>query len=192
MSTICKKGYIFRDGYKKKLSTGKIVYISGSCIRSTSQLGRKRKPIEKKIMEKLRRSHQTAKKKFGTPKCKKGEIVREGYIKKLNSKKIIVPPVCIKSTSKTHPGKHGIQLFVMDKDVLGPFGYSNVIKLTLIQRHIALNKALKKITPLSLFRRLNALYVLNKGTKIGDIFLQDRDWIRETPQYKKRPTSKKR
>lgn len=85
---------------------------------------------------------------------------------------------CIKNRGK--PGK-GPKLFVLKKGELGKFGYMNVVHKSMKERHIALMKSLrsKKETPLQLFRRLNALYILNRLTnpKVAGIFKKDRDWV---------------
>ncbi len=153
-----------------------------------------RSEVDKKMIQEKTKVHSKAREKFGTPKCKKGEILREGYLKK-NSKsksgsKSWIRPTCIQSRT----GKpHGKQLFVLEKGVLSKYGYENVKNMSRQKRHIALNKVLKKSTSLSLFRRLNALAILNKDQDPGlsKIFKDDANWIQSTSAYQNRPTSKK-
>lgn len=199
----CKKGYIKRKAYTKKSGTR----VKGECIKATSQSGLKRSDFEKKELEREKKIHSEARKKFGTPKCKSGEILREGYhkkkytrkaksssksksksskkVKRIDVKSTWVAPTCIKSVTGR---PHGKKLFTLEKGDLEKFGYDDVKNLTKSQRQSALKKALKKIKPLSLFRKINALYVLNenKDPKLAKIFKDDRDFIKTTPEYKNR------
>ena len=79
-----------------------------------------------------------------------------------------------KQTRKCGPGigklRHGL---------LAKFGYSQVSSLSQTQRHAALEKAVKAYGPLSVFRKLNAVFVYSKKTAptSSKIFKADRDWI---------------
>ena len=79
-----------------------------------------------------------------------------------------------KQTRKCVPGigklRHGL---------LAKFGYSHVKTLSQSQRHAALQKAVKAYGPLSVFRKLNAIFVYSKTTapSSSKIFKADRDWI---------------
>lgn len=65
------------------------------------------------------------------------------------------------------------------KGLLAEFGYSNIKTMTPQQRQKALNLALHYLDPLELFRRLNEIYVLNKNRPIGQLFLQDRNYVHQ-------------
>lgn len=188
----CPKGQIKRKSYKKKSGTT----VSAKCIKATSQSGEKRTDVDKRILKEKAKVHMQMREKYGSKKCKTGEVMREGYRRKSRSKtgsqprnhqsrNIEVKPTCIKSKT----GKpHGEQLFVLEKDILKKYGYHNVKDLSKVQRHTALKKALKKIKPLSLMRRLNALAVLNKdqNPRLSKIFKSDSEWIKTTDEYKNR------
>jgi hypothetical protein len=79
-----------------------------------------------------------------------------------------------KQTRKCVPGigklRHGL---------LAKFGYTHVASLSLNQRHVALQKAVQAYGPLSVFRKLNAVYVYSKKTAptSSKLFKADRDWI---------------
>ena len=79
-----------------------------------------------------------------------------------------------RGTRKCVPGigklRHGL---------LAKFGYSHVSSLSLHQRHAALQKAVKAYGALSVFRKLNAVYVYSKKTAPSSsrIFKADRDYI---------------
>ena len=82
-----------------------------------------------------------------------------------------------KQTRKCVPGigplRHGL---------LAKFGYSHVKTLSQSQRHVALEKAVRAYGALSVFRKLNAVYVYSKKTAPASsrIFKADRDWIGAT------------
>ena len=128
---------------------------------------------------------------FGTPRCKKGEVIREGYTRKAFVKKSgarikssKVGPGCIKATGLSKQrGTKGKQLFVLEKGTLTTYGYH--ANLTEEERHTALHKALANIKPLSLYRKLNALYVLNKNKSpiIASTYRADAAWVQTTPAY---------
>ena len=80
-------------------------------------------------------------------------------------------------------------IFNLQKDVLKKYGYKNIKSKSKLSRHRSLKKAMKYgIKPLSLLRRLNALFVLNKNKDpiIAEIFKDDSDYIRTTKEYKER------
>ena len=185
--TTCPKGKILRKGYIKKTKTGS-KKIKANCIKSTSASGLKRSSIDKKIMKQKSKTHSQIREKYGTPKCKKGEIIREGYKRKTGSKKTVVKPVCIKKTGKK--GSKGKQLFRMEKGTLGQFGYENVKNLTVSQRHTALSRAVKNMNPLSVFRKLKAIRLVNgnKDPALAEIFNKDASWVKTTDEYQHRST----
>ena len=70
------------------------------------------------------------------------------------------------------------QLFVLKKGDLTKYGYH--ADLSEYKRHEALKKALGEYTALSLFRKLNAVYVLNKNRdkKRAATFKADANWVK--------------
>lgn len=198
-SSSCKKGEILRKGYTKKNGTK----VKSGCIRATSQSGKKRSDIDKKIIKAKSKQHKAAREKFGYPKkCSTGEILREGYHKKSYSKSSSkgkvsrvksswTPPTCIKSQTGRPKGH---QLFVLEEGVLEKYGYTGISNKSQNKRHAALKSALKDINPLSLMRRINALYVLNKNKNpdLAQKFHDDAAFIKSTKEYQNRPTDVKR
>lgn len=190
----CPKGQIMRQGYTT--STGK--KVSKSCIMSQSSTGRKTTEDVKKYVQTREKIQRQASKKFSkeTPKsCPKGYILREGYKResyKSHSKKgepikvkaSWTKPECIKSqTGKSEKGKKLIT--IIEKDVLGKYGYDDVKSLSPSERRRALRKAIKEIKPLSVYRRLVALSTLNKGKDkvLSNILKEDSDWIKNQTEY---------
>jgi len=74
-----------------------------------------------------------------------------------------------------------IRIGTLRKGDLSRFGYSNVTAMSEGRRHLALASAVRIYGALSLFRKLNAIYVLTKNTAPASsaIFKKDRDWIKD-------------
>lgn len=212
MSEICNKNEIYRKGFSRKSISGKKVYVPSKCIRSTSQSKLKRSDEDRTYLENRSELHRQMDKKYTNVECPNGMIKRSGYNRRPTNRRsykrssksgkminvpatrvkgATVPPVCIKDVGNKGKGK---QLFRLEKDVLKKYGYVNVKSMTVNERHRALKRALANgIEPLPLFRRLNALYVLNKNkdTSLARIIVSDRDWVKTTKEYQSRPTSRK-
>ena len=198
----CSKGMILRKSYTTKKGSR----VPSSCITAQSDSGKKTSIKLKKYLQKKAKMHREAMKRFSKEvpkKCSKGEILREGYKKNSykshskTGKNISVSgswtkPACIKSV--TGKSKKGSKLItIMNKDVLGKYGYSNIKSLSKTERHSALRDALKKIKPLSVYRRLVALATLNKN-KDEELFIilrKDADWIKTQDIYIKSKNIKK-
>jgi len=67
------------------------------------------------------------------------------------------------------------------KGELAIFGYVNVSVLSEAKRHLALGRAVRAYGALSVFRKLNAVYVYTRYTApvSSAIFKVDRDWVKE-------------
>ena len=132
-------------------------------------------------------------------------ILRKGYIKRLNNKTIKVKSQCIAAQSasglkrttinapllkkmrekcKRNNTKYNTHhkcnvLFHLEKGTLSKFGYS--MKKSKVSRHKSLKKAIKIVKPLSIYRKLNALYVLNKNKhpENAKIFKDDAEWVKQ-------------
>jgi len=172
-------GFIKRVAYTKKVGSKKI-HVPASYIKSRSQSGLKRIDIDRKKIASLKRIHNIARTKFGTPKCIKGEIVREGFKKKNGT---WVKPCCIKDIGAK--GK-GIQRFVLEKGTLSRFGYHDIKNLKQSERRASLKKAINKLKPTTVMKKVNALYVLNKNkdSKLARLFKKDVKYVRSLPKYK--------
>jgi hypothetical protein len=89
----------------------------------------------------------------------------------------------IKKGSKKGPIKKGSKkvIIIIEKDVLGKYGYDNIKNISATKRHIALKKALKELKPLSVYRRLIAIATLNKNkdNELFDILRNDAEWVKE-------------
>jgi hypothetical protein len=82
-----------------------------------------------------------------------------------------------RTTRKSYTRKNR-QLFVLKKGDLTKYGYH--ADLSESARHEALKKARSEFSSLSLFRKLNAVYVLNKNRdkKRAATFKADANWVK--------------
>lgn len=165
--------------------------------RSTKPKKMTRSARDKKIIQQKQRMHKRIRQEMGTPQCRQGELVKEGYKRKSYTRKTgnkahvksaTVAPSCMPGRGRSHKGK---QLFVLEKGTLGKYGYHNVESMTEVQRHRALHKAMGDMPSLSVYRKLNAVYVVNKSLNpnVAQIFKNDAEWVKSTTEYKHRPTA---
>lgn len=176
----CPDGYIVRKSYKTK--KGK--RVTRRCIKSHRKI--KRSIIQNRIDKKREKNQKTIRLMgYKTPKCKKGLIVRIGYIKKTKNKKVIIKPSCIKKRGLPNKYK-GKGIGFLNKGTLGKYGYYNVINLSLKQRRLALKKAIKDLSALTVWRKLNAISVYNRNTnpKVSNIFNIDKNWVKNNYSMK--------
>lgn len=194
MSKKCKSGEIFRKGFVRRSKSGSKTKVKGKCIRATSQSKKKRSDSDKKIIAKRQKSYKLARNKFKDelPNCPKGTIMREGYKRRSSSrskskKGSWVKPTCVPSLNREKKPR----LFVLEKGVLEKYGYKNISELTEKQRHQALNNALEDIEPLPLYRRINALYILqrNSNPDLAARFRDDAEYVKRTKAYANRVTA---
>lgn len=70
----------------------------------------------------------------------------------------------------------------LTKGSLGEYGYTHVSEMSSTARRRALAAAIRDESALSVFRKLNALSVLNKNKhpEIADIFESDKQWVKRT------------
>lgn len=117
--------------------------------------------------------------------CPRGTIRRSGYTRRVHGtrRRVRVAPSCIRDVGAPgkglSSGKPGIgELRVGD---LSKFGYENVTTLSAGRRHLALAGAVREYGVLSVFRKLNAVYVYTRRTSPASsrIFKADRNWVKE-------------
>jgi hypothetical protein len=118
-----------------------------------------------------------------TRRCPRGKILRSAYSRKSRNRKVVhVAAACIKDVG--NPGK-GLPsgepgIGPLRHNDLKQFGYGKVTSMSAETRRIALAKAIKAYNPLSIFRKLNAIYVYTRNTAPASskIFKADRDWVK--------------
>jgi hypothetical protein len=96
--------------------------------------------------------------------------------KQRRSNKIRSPDIPGEKPKKPDPG-----IGPLRKGELAVFGYVNVSTLSEAKRHLALGRAVRAYGALSVFRKLNAVYVYTRYTApvSSAIFKVDRDWVKE-------------
>lgn len=124
--------------------------------------------------------------------CKSGYILRKGYTRKAYTKKTgahvsatRVPASCIRDIGNPGKGLSGTTgIGKLKEGDLSSFGYS--ANKTSRARHVALNAAIKKFGPLSVYRKLNAVAVYTKRTspRKSKTFLEDRSYVGKKYGYK--------
>lgn len=173
----CPSGYVWRKGYTRKDG----MRVKGKCVKS-------RTTTKKAI-------------KSSGP-CKKGKILREGYVRTSYHKKCttcpskktrvnatVVPPKCIKDRGSKGKSEKMIVLLMHN---LRKCGYTNVESLSKAKREKYLKKCISRYGHVYIIKELNARYVLNKRTnpKSAKIFKEDQKWV--SGLYAKKQTSMKK
>jgi len=120
---------------------------------------------------------------MNTRRCPRGTIRRNSYTRSSASgKSTRVPSSCIKDVGL--PGKgfqgKGPGIGTLEKGDLSKFGYEHVAARP--HHHAALTKAVQEYGWLTVFRKLNAIYVLTKNTSPASsaVFFRDRNWVKRT------------
>lgn len=141
-----------------------------------------RRSPRKKRSKKKSSSRKRSYKRSSTRGCSRGYIRRTSYTRKSYTRKdgTRVSSARVKSNCIKMQGKHGLRVIPkLKKGELSQFGYSS--SASALSRHRALAKAVKRYGSLSIFRKLNAIMVLNKNKSptLSNKFKMDRNWIRD-------------
>jgi hypothetical protein len=176
----CPPGYHVRKAYTVK-RTGK--RVGGRCVRATTKSGPRSSFLAATRGRMTRRLRGIPMTRRGVTSCPSGKIVRDPYVRIRKGRRQFVPASCI--TNVGNPGK-GIPtgapgIGPLRKGGLSRFGYDNVISMSDGQRHLALALAVKEYGSLTVWRKLNAVYIYTRHTAPASsaIFKADRDWIKE-------------
>jgi hypothetical protein len=177
----CPSGYHPRRAYTLK-RTGTRVAIS--CVRATTKAGPRAEFVAKTKRRMTRRLQGHPRSERGVTSCPIGQIVRDAYVRVRRSRRTFVPASCIKDVGNPGKGLPGGQPGIgpLRKGDLKKFGYDNVVSMTVGNRHLALAKAVKANGSLTVWRKLNAIYVYTRNTAPASsvVFKADRDWVKET------------
>lgn len=130
-----------------------------------------------------RRLRHFRKSRRGPSSCPTGKILRDPYVRVRLGQRQYVPAACVKDMG--NPGK-GIPsgapgIGPLRKGDLRRFGYTQVTKMSVERRHLALAAAVKKYGSLTVWRKLNAVFIYTKKTspESSRVFKADRDWIKQ-------------
>jgi hypothetical protein len=180
----CPPGYHPRRAYTIK-RTG--TRVAAACVRATTSAGEPRSAFLKRTRERMtQRLRGIPVESRGVSSCPPGYIVRNPYVRvrRTTGKRSFVPASCIRNVGA--PGK-GLAsgapgIGPLRKGTLERFGYTNVTALSSARRHLALASAVRAYGALTVWRKLNAVYVYTRRTSPASsrIFKTDRDWIRAT------------
>lgn len=146
---------IHSSGSKMESSGSSCGCSSGYHSKSMDARLKARKKSSKKPLKK--RTRKTSKKRKTKKRTSKKRVSKKSSNKKRSSSKVRIGPLR-KGTLRNH-------------------GYSTTESAQ--KRHIALNKAIKAHGPLIVFRKLNAVWVLNRNRSpdVARKFKSDRDWV---------------
>jgi hypothetical protein len=173
----CPKNHIVRVGYKTK--TGK--NVKPSCIRSTRYNKSMKRSDENKLILKKRQSNaDKAHSIVGGPSknnCLPDKLHRSAYKTKKGN---YVKSTCVKTKKTPEQIKRSQKRtkILLRKGTLGRFGYDNLKTLSDKDRHQALEKAIKKLGPLVVMRKVNILLVYSRNNpQMKKIYENDKKWI---------------
>jgi len=66
----------------------------------------------------------------------------------------------------------------LKKGVFSKHGYKDIKSIPLKKRNKVLDKLVKELGPLDVFRRLNALYIINRSKPAGKVLKRDRNYVK--------------
>jgi len=176
---LCKEGTILRKSHIRKGQR-----ITAKCIRKVTPYPERYGNFQKAQLTKMsRRLRGLSKKARGnTALCKKGKTLRKAYVRYSKSgKRKLVKGACITKrglSNRTTIKKIG----PLRQGDLKQYGYQQIHTLTVKKRHQALAKAVIKYGSLSVWKKVNVLYVFNKHTnpELSELYDEDRKWIKYT------------
>lgn len=176
----CPKGYHPRVAYTVKRSGRR---VGAACVRATTSASETRRNFLKRTRERMtRRLRAFRKTRRGPTVCPAGKIVRDPYVRVRLGQRQYVPAACVKDMG--NPGK-GIPsgapgIGALRKGDLRRYGYTDVRHMSESRRHMALAAAVKVYGSLTVWRKLNAVYIYTKKTSPASskVFKADRDWIK--------------
>ena len=178
MTSRCSGNRVLRKAYTRK---GKRVHEA--CIRRVSPYNERYSDFQKRVLRRMTRRLRGLSKEFrgNTKKCSSGEVLRKAYVRFSKSgKRALVKGACISKKGLSVVGSPKIG--PIRKGELSRFGYFNVASLTRDERRQALAKAVAVFGSLSIWKKINVLYVYNKYTNPGlsAKFNEDKNWIKKT------------
>jgi hypothetical protein len=172
----CTPGYYLRKAFTRKGS-----YIKSACIRKISPYNQSSNNFKKVTLKRISTRLRGFKKSLRRNNiiCPTGSILRKSYVRiiRKTGKKVRVPASCIPDMGlpgkRTEPG-----IGPLRKGELGRFGYKS--SLNRILRYQALKKAVKELGSLSVWKKLNVLYIYNKNTNplLSEKYNSDKNWIK--------------
>ncbi len=118
-------------------------------------------------------------------KCPRGTIRRAAYTRRIahSRRRVHVRAGCIRDVGRPGKGLASGEPGIgrLREGDLAQFGYSHVTTLDAPRRHLALARAVAKYGALTVFRKLNAVYVYTRNTAPASsrVFKADRNWVQK-------------
>ena len=177
----CPAGFHPRRSYRVR-RTG--TRVAGACVRATTRSGPRSAFLRASRQRMTKRLRVIPRSRRGVTSCGAGQIVRDAYVRIRKGRRQFVPAACIRNV--VNPGK-GIPtgapgIGPLRKGDLKQFGYDDVINMSEGRRHLALAAAVRAYGALTVWRKLNAVFIYTKNTSPASsrVFKADRDWIKAT------------
>lgn len=172
----CEKGEIYRKSYTRKLKSGDVIRVAGKCIRKTTRYTSKVKSTMKSRLRGVRMSRRALR------SCPSGTIKRDAYMRYTRSgKHVLVPESCIRDVGAPGKGlRGGPGIGPLRRGELAKHGYTAVQKMSVDDRHAALDRAVGEFGGLGVWRKLNAVAIYTRRTspEASRVFKADMDYIR--------------
>ena len=178
----CRPGFHTRKAYTVK-RTG--TRVPASCIRKTTSARGSHSAFVARTRGRMTRRLRGIRKTHRGPRsCPTGKIHRSPYVRIRKGRRTFVAASCI--TNVGAPGK-GLTsgapgIGPLRQGNLKRFGYSDVRAMSTGRRHLSLVAAVRKYGALTVWRKLNAIYIYTRRSSptSSAIFKADRDWIKAT------------
>jgi hypothetical protein len=178
----CRSGFHHRKAYTIKRTRTR---VPASCIRKTTSARETHSAFVSRVRGRMTRRLRGIRKTVRGPRrCPSKTIRRNPYVRIRKGRRTFVPASCIPDVGA--PGK-GLAsgapgIGPLRQGNLKRFGYSDVRAMSIGRRHLALATAVHKYGSLSVWRKLNAIYVYTRRSSptSSSIFKADRDWIKAT------------
>ena len=176
---VCQEGMILR---KSHIHKGK--RISARCIKKVTPYPERYGNFQKaKIKRMTRRLRGISKQGRGNTKiCNTGKTLRKAYVRySKTGKRKLVKASCITKRGQSNRAKTR-KIGPLRKGDLKQYGYTHIAGLSINKRRGALKQAVKQYGSLSVWKKLNVLYVYFKNTNpsLSELYNQDKIWIKET------------
>lgn len=175
----CPAGYHPRKAYTVK-RTG--TRVGAACVRATTPNEPRAEFLRRTRGRMTRRLRGIPKTMRGRCRCPSGYIRRGPYVRIRSGTRSFVAATCIPDVGA--PGK-GLPsgapgIGPLRSGDLSRFGYDSVVDMTQGRRHLALAQAVKEYGALTVWRKLNAVYIYTRRSSPASsrIFKADRDWIK--------------
>jgi hypothetical protein len=177
---ICRPGFHPRKAY-----TVKGTRVAASCVRKTTSARETHNAFVARTRGRMtRRLRGVPKTARGPSLCPPKKIRRNPYVRIRKGIRTFVPASCIANVGAPGKGLASGQPGIgpLRQGNLKRFGYTNVRKMSEGRRHLALGVAVHKYGSLTVWRKLNAIYVYTRRTSPASsaIFKADRDWVKTT------------